>query len=161
MPVLPSCEHDPLVLCDLSYSKCLQNWPEPMPPTTAVVDSSIKLFSQLLPVQDGSSALNTVNQLVSEMKSPKFEKNIGRRAAVHVNSVTAVVTALRSVMDGPHRSARATLSQPNITMPLSTSLKVSLYFYKPTVLTICRTLSRTAILSYARWEVKRLEGLPA
>jgi HEAT repeat-containing protein 5 len=96
-----------------------------MPPTTAVVDSSIKLFAQLLPAQDGSSALSTVNQLVTEMKSPKFDKNVGRRAAVHINSVTAIVMTLHSVMDGSHKSARETLSRSNITSAISGVLKVS------------------------------------
>ena len=95
-----------------------------MPPTTAVVDSSIKLFAQLIPVQDGSSAFNTFNQLASEIKSPKFERNIGRKTAVHINAVTAIALALRAVMDNSQRGPRDTLGQPNITTAISNCLKV-------------------------------------
>ncbi|KAG6887575.1 hypothetical protein C0992_011744, partial [Termitomyces sp. T32_za158] len=81
-PILGACEHDPLSLCQVKVSNSEYKLLEPPPPATSVVDTAIELFAQLLPLQDLTSTTRVITQLLESVRSPKLEKNSGRKAAV-------------------------------------------------------------------------------
>ncbi|KAG9318303.1 armadillo-type protein [Chiua virens] len=126
MPVLGSCEHDTLSLCltnPTSDDRTILDCP---PASSAVVDASIELFARLLPIQDLSTMTRTVAQLVESVKSPKLERNSGRKVAVLVNSVVAIARALRCAMESHSRQAKETLGHTQVTTPLASLLKDAL-----------------------------------
>lgn len=94
------------------------------PAVSSVCDAAIELFSQLLPVQDLSTTVRTINHLIESSQSPKLDKNAGRRAAVIVNSVVAIVRTLRVSMISHHRQAKDTLGHSQVTSALGAFLKV-------------------------------------
>ncbi|OCH91331.1 clathrin-coated vesicle protein [Obba rivulosa] len=119
-PIIRSCEHDPLFLCQTSATEASQRWIEPPPPATAAVNASIQLFSQLLPMQDLSLTAKTVGQIVDSGRSPKLEKNAGRKAAVTINTAVALVLTLRQATTP---RARNVLGDSQVTSLLSAFLK--------------------------------------
>ncbi|PPQ99633.1 hypothetical protein CVT24_005211, partial [Panaeolus cyanescens] len=116
-PILGAAEHDPLSLCTakISESEQSQLLDESPPPSTSVVDSAITLFSQLLPLQDLSSTLKVITQLVESVKSNKLERNAGRKMAVFVNAVVALVYTLRYASMTNFRQARETFGSEKVT----------------------------------------------
>ncbi|KAF9444651.1 clathrin-coated vesicle protein [Macrolepiota fuliginosa MF-IS2] len=96
-PILSACEHDPLSLCQAKSSAVNESnqLTESPPPATSVVDTAIELFARLLPLQDLSSTVKFIQQLLENVKSQKLEKNAGRKAAIFVNASVALVLALR------------------------------------------------------------------
>lgn len=112
------------MLCDLDYSLSLQNWPPAVSPTTAVVDSSIELFSQLFPVQDSSSILSMLSQMTEFGKSSKLEKNTGRKSAIAVNSTVAILRMLKVVGHSTSRQARSNIENPSVIAAIAVLLKV-------------------------------------
>ncbi|KAF9228616.1 clathrin-coated vesicle protein [Gyrodon lividus] len=125
-PALGSCEHDTLSLClstPTGDTRAALNCP---PSTSAVVDASIELFARLLPVQDLTVVTRTITQLVESVKSPKLDKNAGRKAAVLVNSVVAIARALQCAMASHYRQAKETLGHLQVTAPLASLLKDAL-----------------------------------
>ncbi|ESK97884.1 clathrin-coated vesicle protein [Moniliophthora roreri MCA 2997] len=122
-PVLGGCEHDPLSLCQIRDSSTDYQLVEPPPPATSVVDAAIELFAQLLPLQDLASNSRTITQLLESVRSPKFDKNIGRKVAVSINASIAIVLALRNATTP---QARDTLGSAQITGLLAPFLKDTL-----------------------------------
>lgn len=122
-PVLGALEHDPLALfqssSDIDYPVF-----EPAPPVTAVVDSAIDLFTQLLPLQDLNSTTRTISQLLESLKSPRLEKNAGRKSAVVINAAVAIVQALRNATTHHFRQAKDTFGSTQVTSLLATFLRV-------------------------------------
>ncbi|KAJ4473613.1 clathrin-coated vesicle protein [Lentinula aciculospora] len=125
-PVLAGCEHDPLSLCQIDVSKTEYRMVEPPPPATAVVDSAINLFADLLPLQDLTSIIRTTTQLLDSVRSPKLDKNIGRKAAVLVNAAIALVLTLRLATTAHYRASRDTFGSSQVTNLLSSFLKETL-----------------------------------
>ncbi|KAJ7637580.1 clathrin-coated vesicle protein [Mycena polygramma] len=126
-PVLGACEHDPLSLCQAQLSDAEYHLEEPPPATTSVVDTAIELFAQLLPLQDLTSTVKILTVLLESVRSPKFEKNAGRKAAVFINAAVAVVLALRQAMASTHsRRAKDTFGSTQVTSLLSPFLKDAL-----------------------------------
>ncbi|EED81460.1 predicted protein, partial [Postia placenta Mad-698-R] len=119
-PIIRSCSHDPLFLCQRSAPDAGSQWPEPPPPATASVNAAIELFAQLLPVQDISIATRTLSQLIEYTTSSKLEKNAGRKAAVYVNATIALVLALRQVSTP---RSRQIFGSPQVTSTISSFLK--------------------------------------
>lgn len=66
----------------------------------------------------------TITQLVESVKSPKLDKNSGRKAAVLINSTVAIARALRCAMESHSRQAKETLGHSQVTNPLASLLKV-------------------------------------
>ncbi|CAK5267776.1 unnamed protein product [Mycena citricolor] len=122
-PIIGACEHDPLTLCQVSDAE--YQLQEPPPALTSVVDTSIELFAQLLPLQDLSSITKTLALLLDSLKSPKLEKNVARKAAVNVNVAVSIVLALRQAMLS-NRKAKDTFGSSQVTSLLSTFLKDAL-----------------------------------
>ncbi|KAJ7157551.1 clathrin-coated vesicle protein [Mycena crocata] len=126
-PVLGACEHDPLSLCQARVSNAEYQLEEPPPSTTSVVDTAIELFAQLLPLQDLTSTVKITTLLLESVRSPKLEKNAGRKAAVFINAAVAVVLALRQAMaSSQSRRAKDTFGSSQVTTLLSPFLKDAL-----------------------------------
>ncbi|TFK60204.1 clathrin-coated vesicle protein [Pluteus cervinus] len=124
-PILLGCENDPLSLCQWHTANKDVPITESPPPATAVVDCAIDLFARLLPLQDLSSTSKIITQLLESVRSPKLEKNAGRKAAVQVNAAVAVVLALRNTSGGT-RHARDIFGSSQVTGLLSPFLKDTL-----------------------------------
>ena len=124
-PVIGSCEFDALLLCCARTGQSEVEWPEPPPPSTAVVDAAIELFAALLPLQDVTSCKSVVKDVLDSTRSPKLEKNAGRKAAVVVNSTIAIMLTLRVATSSSARQARDSFGSHQIGELLSTFLKVS------------------------------------
>ncbi|CCM02125.1 uncharacterized protein FIBRA_04202 [Fibroporia radiculosa] len=118
-PILRSCSHDPLFLCQ-RITESRYQWTEPPPPATAAVNAAIQLFAQFLPLQDLSLATRSLAQLMETLGSAKMEKNSGRRAAATVNAALALVFALRQVTTP---RSRHVFGSSQVTSLLSTFLK--------------------------------------
>ena len=121
-----ACEHDPLSLCQTQFSNTEYQLNEPPPPATSVVDTAIELFARLLPLQGLMASIKIITQLVESVKSPKLEKNAGRKAAVFINATIALVLALRNATFSQFRQARDTFGSTQITSLLSPFLMVRL-----------------------------------
>ncbi|PFH53326.1 hypothetical protein AMATHDRAFT_55203 [Amanita thiersii Skay4041] len=122
-PVLGACEHDSLVLYQQQSKTTdgrLYHLIEPPPPTTAVVDAAVELFAQLLPMQDVTTTTKTISTLLESVRSQKLDRNVGRKAAVFVNAVVALVLALRNAMGSSHaKQAKDALGNAQVTTLLS------------------------------------------
>lgn len=90
---------------------------------TSVVDYAIQLFSLLLPIQDQESAVRAVKELVDSTRSPRLDRNAGRRAAVLINANIALCLALRAATSNV-RQGREALGNSKVTDILSGFLKV-------------------------------------
>ncbi|KAG6888099.1 hypothetical protein C0995_010705, partial [Termitomyces sp. Mi166 len=125
-PILGACEHDPLSLCQAKVSNSEYKLLEPPPPATSVVDTAIDLFARLLPLQDLTSTTRIITQLLESVRSPKLEKNSGRKAAVHINATISLLFALRHATTSHFRQARETFGSTQITSLLSPFLHEAL-----------------------------------
>ncbi|KAK0203615.1 clathrin-coated vesicle protein [Desarmillaria ectypa] len=123
-PIFGAREHDKLTLCRTRIAGEAEQ--EPPPPATAIVDAAIDLFSRLLPLQDTASTTRAITQLLEAVRSPRLEKNTGRKAAVTVNATIALALALRNATTSHYRQARDTLGSGQVTTLLSPFLKDTL-----------------------------------
>jgi hypothetical protein len=126
MPILRSAEHDPLSICQSRDLTTESFWPEFAPPLTQVVDAALALFARLLPLQDSASAARLLTFMIDSVKSPKYDKNVGRKAAVQVNAAIAILLAMRQAMASPSKHVREVFGSTAVTTPLSSFLKVRL-----------------------------------
>ncbi|KAI0688492.1 clathrin-coated vesicle protein [Cytidiella melzeri] len=124
-PILRSWEYDPMILCLAQQPNTVGDEADTSPASTAAVNEAIRIFAELLPLQDLSSMTKTVNQLVEATASAKADKNSGRKAAVLVNSAVALVLALRRAATHPRQLAE-TLGHPQVSGPLAELLKAVL-----------------------------------
>ena len=113
------------MLCHAQAGVSELEWPEPPPPSTAVVDAAIELFAALLPLQDVTSCKAVVRDVIESTRSPKLEKNAGRKAAVVVNSTIALTLTLRVAASSSSRQTRDSFGSTQIGDLLSSFLKVS------------------------------------
>ncbi|GEM12259.1 clathrin-coated vesicle protein [Rhodotorula toruloides] len=96
-PVLEAGEYDPLVLWSRLATDQANFEPllEAPPPAVGVVDASLELFSLYFSLQEPANQYALLQILHNNLRSFKLEKNPGRKQAILVNSVTAVLGALR------------------------------------------------------------------
>lgn len=131
-PILGACEYDPLLLCRSSKSslgtESYDSLSEPPPPGTSVIDTAIDLFSKLLPLQDLPSTQKIISTLLENVRSSKLEKNVGRKAAVWVNTCVAIVLTLRvaTSSQSSFKQAKEIFGSSTVTSLLSPFLMVSL-----------------------------------
>lgn len=123
-PILISNEHDTLGLCQTRDGAA--HGIDTPPPATGVVDAAIELFAQILPLQDTTACVRAVTQLLDSVKSPKLERNAGRKAAVSVNAAIAILMSLRVSATMPANQIRDNLCSAQVTTALSPFLKVCL-----------------------------------
>ncbi|CAE6439107.1 unnamed protein product [Rhizoctonia solani] len=119
-PILGSLEHNPLMLSSATQGA---GWPQPPPPATAIVDAAITLFASLLPTQEHSSVYSNVQFLIESCRSPKLDRNAGRKAAVLVNTAVALTRTLRIATETGGRKARDNIGNPTVVAPLSELLQ--------------------------------------
>ena len=103
-PVLGAAEYDTLCLCDRGSGEDVVSF-EPAPPATGVVDSAVELFALFLPVQDPNVQVKLLKEMLGSLQSVKTERNPGRRMAILVNAVVALLGALRHTMQSGGRHA--------------------------------------------------------
>jgi len=96
---------------------------ESPPPATSVIDTAIELFSRLLPLQELPSITKYIQQVLELARSPKLDKNVGRKAAVFVNVGVAFVLTLRYVATTQIKQARETFGSSQVTTLLSPFLR--------------------------------------
>ncbi|KAJ2921172.1 hypothetical protein H1R20_g15918, partial [Candolleomyces eurysporus] len=118
-PLFGACEHDPLSLCQSKITETDYQLNEPPPPGTAVVDAAIELFSRLAPLQDLTATGKIVTQLIESVRSPRLEKNAGRRSAVFINATVALDMSLRVAMTSYSRQTKETWGNEKIANLLS------------------------------------------
>lgn len=123
MPIVGSCENDALTLCRVYAQETA--WPEPPAPLTGVVDAAIELFAALLPLQDPASSAQVITHLTQSIRSPKLERNLGRKAAASVNVSMCILLALRN--GAQSRSAKDMFSNTQLATSLADLIKVSLH----------------------------------
>ena len=75
-------------------------------------------------LQDSQSAAKMVGLLIESVRSPKLERNVGRKAAVFVNAVFSILATLRLASGGNMRQARDVLGNPQVSGSLGDFLKV-------------------------------------
>ena len=88
-----------------------------------MVDHAIQLFALLLPSQDQESAARAVKDLVDSTRSPRLDRNAGRRATVLINANVALCLAFRATTSNS-RPGREALGNLKVTNTLSSFLKV-------------------------------------
>ncbi|CAE6460561.1 unnamed protein product [Rhizoctonia solani] len=120
-PIVGSLEHNPLMLSSAMARGA--TWPQPPPPATAIVDAAIILFASLLPTQEHSSVYSNVQFLIESCRSPKLDRNAGRKAAVLVNTAVALTRTLRIATETGGRKARDNIGNPTVVAPLSELLQ--------------------------------------
>ncbi|KAJ9479387.1 AP-1 accessory protein LAA1 [Pseudozyma hubeiensis] len=70
------------------------------PAATGVVDAAIQLFTALLPYQEREAQVVAIETMLANTKSTKLDKNPGRKQAIQVNVVVAILGALRVATQG-------------------------------------------------------------
>lgn len=91
---------------------------------TSVTDAAIELFSLLLAEQDVHNISQIITQLVEFSRSPKLDKNPGRKAAILVNSTIALLLALRQVSNVGSRNVKDAFASGQISTIMAEFLKV-------------------------------------
>jgi HEAT repeat-containing protein 5 len=122
-PVLGTCEHDALSVCNTGLVR-ERPVPEAPPAATSVVDSAIRLFAELFVVQDVPSASRVVTEVLESVRSAKLDKNAGRKAAVLMNVSVAFVLSLRLATVNSSRRGKDIFGDARIVATLSSFLKV-------------------------------------
>ncbi|KAI9012871.1 armadillo-type protein [Gaertneriomyces semiglobifer] len=108
-PVLGSTENDPHCLyleeaADRRVESLLTgavitvSRPKPAPTSVALVDAAIELFALLLPLQSAASQDACLERLIAAAKHSGLRIPPGRKRATYVNSVAAVIGALKYAM---------------------------------------------------------------
>ncbi|CDW99194.1 hypothetical protein [Sporisorium scitamineum] len=116
-PVLGAAEHDELFLYstagssasnrasqDSSASGNTAKPPESAtlspPAATGVVDAGIQLFTALFPYQERDIQVAAIEAMLAHTRSTKLDRNPGRKQAIQVNVVVAILGALRVAVQG-------------------------------------------------------------
>jgi hypothetical protein len=116
LPVLQSMEHDSLLVCTTLHTTTELRFVESSPAATGVVDAAIQLFGALLTHQGVNTCASTLQQILELLRSPKLERNNGRRLAVTTNSTIAIVAALRDATS--RRSSKEVVGHPTVVSTL-------------------------------------------
>jgi hypothetical protein len=120
-----SVENDSLLVCTSRSSMADTRAIESPPSATGVVDAAIRLYGSLMPNQTITGCATVLQHQLEFVRSPKLERNNGRRLAVKFNSVVTLLLALREVTASGRRSAKETFGHQSIVLLLSPFLLVS------------------------------------
>uniref|UniRef100_A0AC34Q6C8 HEAT repeat-containing protein 5B n=1 Tax=Panagrolaimus sp. JU765 TaxID=591449 RepID=A0AC34Q6C8_9BILA len=93
-------ENDPLVLINSSVVDGY-NWPEPLPVNVSSIDASILMFGRIYPLASPKQKLQLTNHFLNIFKA---SKNAVRQQSIHLNVLSAVLCAMKSM--GELRNAR-------------------------------------------------------
>ncbi|KAI7831757.1 armadillo-type protein [Gamsiella multidivaricata] len=100
-PILGAPEHEPMVVYTtyaLPSSVSRYSLPKPRPIATGVIDAAIELFAILLPLQSSALQGSLMDDLSKMLKSSTLDKNPGRKMAIQVNAVVAILGATKYAM---------------------------------------------------------------
>ncbi|KAG0324957.1 hypothetical protein BGZ99_001259, partial [Dissophora globulifera] len=123
-PILGAPEHDPMVVYTtfaLPTAVSRYSLPKPRPVATGVIDAAIELFAILLPLQSSALQGTLMDDLSKMLKNSTLDKNPGRKMAIQVNTVVAILGATKYAMaEGKRHEQRA------FEGPLASSLSQSI-----------------------------------
>ncbi|KAF9169523.1 hypothetical protein BGX21_008690 [Mortierella sp. AD011] len=100
-PILGAPEHDPLVIYTtyaLPSAVSRYSLPKPRPVATGIIDAAIELFAILLPLQSSALQGSLMDDLSRMLKSSTLDKNPGRKMAIQVNAVVAILGSTKYAM---------------------------------------------------------------
>ncbi|KAG0005572.1 hypothetical protein BGZ79_003817 [Entomortierella chlamydospora] len=100
-PILGAPEHDPLVIYTtyaLPSAVSRYSLPKPRPVATGIIDAAIELFAILLPLQSSALQGSLMDDLSKMLKSSTLDKNPGRKMAIQVNAVVAILGSTKYAM---------------------------------------------------------------
>ncbi|KAG0226196.1 armadillo-type protein [Mortierella sp. GBAus27b] len=123
-PILGAPEHDPMVVYTtfaLPSAVSRYSLPKPRPIATSVIDAAIELFAVLLPQQSSALQGSLMDDLAKMLKSSSLDKNPGRKMAIQVNTVVAILGATKHAMAESKR-----YDQRAFEGPLASSLSQSI-----------------------------------
>ncbi|KAF9348960.1 hypothetical protein BGX34_002136 [Mortierella sp. NVP85] len=110
-PILGAPEHDPMVVYTtyaLPSAVSQYSIPKPRPVATGIIDAAIELFAVLLPLQSSALQGSLIEELSKMLKSSSLDKNPGRKMAIQVNTVVAILGATKNAMaEGKRHEQRA------------------------------------------------------
>ncbi|KAG0088006.1 hypothetical protein BGZ92_006713 [Podila epicladia] len=150
-PVLGAPEHDPLVVYTtfaLPTSISRYSLPKPRPVATGVIDAAVELFSILLPLQSSALQGSLMDDLSKMLKNSTLDKNPGRKMAIQVNSVVALLGATKYAMSENKRAEHRAFEGPLASSLSQSILRDSIVHSDPYIRFVaCEALGRlTSVL---------------
>ena len=97
LPILGALENDYLEISTRRSSDDQNHVPSPPPILTGIIDSSLEIFSLYFPLQETPNQSTLLSQILSHLNSPRLEKNPGRKTAVLMNALAAILGSLRRI----------------------------------------------------------------
>ncbi|CAJ0753037.1 4936_t:CDS:10 [Entrophospora sp. SA101] len=100
---------------DLVESKVENQLPKPVPSATALIDYSIELFGLIFPFQSSTVQESYLDQLMKAVRHVKLEKSPGRKMAVQVNMVLALLCIFKNIINfGSNKKSTSDINVPSI-----------------------------------------------
>ncbi|KAF9293013.1 hypothetical protein BGZ88_005891 [Linnemannia elongata] len=150
-PILGAPEHDPMVIYTtfaLPTAVSRYSLPKPRPVATGVIDAAIELFSILLPLQSSVLQGSMMDDLSKMLKNSTLDKNPGRKMAIQVNAVVALLGATKYAMAEGKRHEQRAFEGPLASSLSQSILKDSIVHSDPYIRFVaCEALGRlTSVL---------------
>ncbi|KAF9084004.1 hypothetical protein BGX23_010924 [Mortierella sp. AD031] len=150
-PILGAPEHDPMVIYTtfaLPTAVSRYSLPKPRPVATGVIDAAIELFAILLPLQSSVLQGSMMDDLSKMLKSSTLDKNPGRKMAIQVNAVVALLGATKYAMTEGKRHEQRAFEGPLASSLSQSILKDSIVHSDPYIRFVaCEALGRlTSVL---------------
>lgn len=127
-PILGAPEHDPMVVYTtyaLPSAVSQYSIPKPRPVATGIIDAAIELFAVLLPLQSSALQGSLIEELSKMLKSSSLDKNPGRKMAIQVNTVVAILGATKNAMSEGKRHEQRAFEGPIASSLSQSILRVS------------------------------------
>ncbi|KAG9063326.1 hypothetical protein KI688_004208 [Linnemannia hyalina] len=150
-PILGAPEHDPMVIYTtfaLPTAVSRYSLPKPRPVATGVIDAAIELFAILLPLQSSVLQGSMMDDLSKMLKNSTLDKNPGRKMAIQVNVVVALLGATKYAMAEGKRHEQRAFEGPLASTLSQSILKDSIVHSDPYIRFVaCEALGRlTSVL---------------
>ncbi|KAF9133212.1 hypothetical protein BGW39_010323 [Mortierella sp. 14UC] len=150
-PILGAPEHDPMVIYTtfaLPTAVSRYSLPKPRPVATGVIDAAIELFAILLPLQSSVLQGSMMDDLSKMLKNSTLDKNPGRKMAIQVNAVVALLGATKYAMAEGKRHEQRAFEGPLASSLSQSILKDSIVHSDPYIRFVaCEALGRlTSVL---------------
>ncbi|KAF9581978.1 hypothetical protein BGW38_000822, partial [Lunasporangiospora selenospora] len=162
-PILGAPEHDPMVVYTtfaLSTSMSRYSLPKPRPIATGVIDAAIELFAILLPLQSSALQGSLLDELSKLIKTSTLDKNPGRKMAIHVNAVVALLGATKYAMSENRRSEHKAFEGPLAASFSQSILRDAIVHADPYIRFVaCEALGRLTSLLGGQFVVTQIKYL--
>lgn len=109
-PICSALEHDSLALY-VDDGPNLESLPDP--PSTEVINVAISLFAFAFPLTPPKIQESILEQIATFLSAGSLQRDVGRRAAMHVNVATAMLSALKVAVKET-RSPSGDLTNPAV-----------------------------------------------